>query len=46
METENKTITITKSMYDFAIKSDNKKVIELLLKYEDKAKLFRKKRWL
>jgi len=43
METENKKIIITKSMYDFAIISDNIKVIELLLKYENKDKIFKKK---
>ncbi|ORX76767.1 ankyrin [Anaeromyces robustus] len=42
METENKIIEITKSMYNLAIKSDNEKVIELLLKYDNKAKVFKK----
>ncbi|ORX75944.1 ankyrin [Anaeromyces robustus] len=43
METENKTVEITKSMYELAIKSDNEKVIELLLKYDNKAKVFKRK---
>ena len=41
MENENKKIKITKSMHDFEIKSNNIKVIELLLKYENKVKVFK-----
>ncbi|KAL6598338.1 ankyrin [Neocallimastix californiae] len=43
MENENKKIKITKSMHDFEIKSNNIKVIELLLKYQYKVKIFKKK---